>query len=93
MFCGTVLPAKSDNGVMFSLQSYRVVESIEYLCTNPNPRKGLIYNLSIDSQQLKLSVQVNVLLNNCKQNTTSLSLLAGRTVHAQTVLKSLWCNG
>ena len=24
---------------------------------------------------------INILLNNCKQNTTSLSLLAGRTVH------------
>ena len=28
----------------------------------------------------KWSVQVNVLLNKCKQNTTSLSLLAGRTI-------------
>ena len=28
----------------------------------------------------QVSVQVNVLLNNCKQNMTSLSLLAGRTV-------------
>ena len=30
---------------------------------------------------LKWSVQVNVLLNNCKQNITSLSLLVGTTVH------------
>ena len=28
----------------------------------------------------QVSVKVNILLNNCKQNTTSLSLLAGRTV-------------
>ena len=30
---------------------------------------------------LKWSVQVNVLLNNCKQNITSLSFLVGTTVH------------
>ena len=30
--------------------------------------------------KLKWSVQVNVLLNNCKQNITSLSLLVGTTV-------------
>ena len=35
---------------------------------------------SINSHKLKWSVQVNVLLNNCNQNTTSLSLFAGRTV-------------
>ena len=30
-----------------------------------------------------MNVQVNVLLNNCKQNMTSLSLLSGRTVSIQ----------
>ena len=36
---------------------------------------------------IKWSVQVNVLLRNCKQNTTSLSLLAGRTVLTQVEAK------
>ena len=35
---------------------------------------------SLNLSQLKLSVQVNILLNNCKQNITSLSLLVGTTV-------------
>ena len=43
----------------------RDLESIDHLCINPI---------------LKWSVQVNVLLNICKHNITSLSLLAGRTV-------------
>ena len=34
----------------------------------------------MDLRKLKWSVQVNVLLNNCKRNLTSLSLFAGRTV-------------
>ena len=34
----------------------------------------------IDLRQLKWSVKVNVLLNNCKHNITSLSLLVGTTV-------------
>ena len=45
----------------------RDLQSIDHLCINP-----ILW--------LKWSFQVNILLNNCKQNTTSLSLLAGRTV-------------
>ena len=41
---------------------------------------GLIHKCYIDLRKFKWSVQVNSLLNNCKQNMTSLSLLAGRTV-------------
>ena len=52
----------------------RDLESIDYLCINPIRRIGLIHKRSIDSHWLKWSVQVNVLLNNCKQNTISLSL-------------------
>ena len=47
----------------------------------PILRLGLIHKLSIDSRSLKWSVQVNVLLNNCKQNITALSLLVGKAVH------------
>ena len=65
----TVLPAKSDSGIMFCLLGLQDLESIDHLCINPIRRYP------------KWSVQVNVLLNNCKQNTTSLSLLAGRTVY------------
>ena len=58
----------------------RDLESIDHLCINPIRRIGLIHKLSIDSHKLKWSVQINVLLNNCKQNTTSMSLLVGTTV-------------
>ena len=57
------------------------LESIDHLCINPIHRIGLIHKLSLDSRKLKRSAQVNVLLNNCKQNITSLSLLVGRTVN------------
>ena len=70
----TILPAKSDSDATFCLQSYqglRIDRSLE---------QDRINTLSVDSHQPKWSVKVNVLLNNCKQNTTSLSLLAGTTV-------------
>ena len=54
--------------------------SIEHLFIDPICRVGLIHMWFMDSHQLKSSVNVYVILNNCKQNTTSLSLLAGRTV-------------
>ena len=70
---------------MTSCFAYKVIsdlESKDHLCINPIHRIGLMQKLSFDSHKLKWSVQVNVLLNNCKQNTMSLSLLAGRTVTA-----------
>ena len=45
-------------------------ESIDHLCINPILCIGLIHKLFIDYKSLI----------SCKQNTTSLSLLAGRTV-------------
>ena len=39
----TILPAKLDSGVMFCLQSYRNLESIDNLCINPIRRIGFIY--------------------------------------------------
>ena len=39
----TVQPAKSDSGVMFCLQSYQDLESIDHLCINPIHRIGLIH--------------------------------------------------
>ena len=63
---------------------YKVIgdlESIDHLYINPFHRIGLIHKLSVDLHWLKWSEQVNVLLSNCKQSITSLSLLAGRTVH------------
>ena len=61
----TVLPAKSNSDVMFCLLSHQ----------------GLIIDRSrFDSRSLKMIVQVNVILNTCKQNITSLSLLVGTTV-------------
>ena len=39
-----------------------------------------MHKWSIDSRYLKWSVQTKLLLNNCKQNITSLSIFAGRTV-------------
>ena len=39
----TVLPAKSDSGVMFCLQSYQDLELIDHLCINPIRRIGLIH--------------------------------------------------
>ena len=58
----------------------RDLESLDHLFINPIRRIGLIYKWSLDSRRLKLSVQVNVLLNNCKLNISSLSLLVGTTV-------------
>ena len=63
----TVLPAKSDSYVMFCLQSYQGLIL---------DRSQVIYRFAL----LKWSVQVKVLLNNCKQNITTLSLLVGVTV-------------
>ena len=51
----------------------RDLESIDHLCINPIHRIGLILMWSIDSHYPKWSVKVNALLNNCKQNTTSMS--------------------
>ena len=76
----TILPAKSDSDIMFCYKVIRNSESIDHLCINPILRIGLIHKRSIDPRSLKWSVNVNVLLSNCKQNITSLSLLAGRTV-------------
>ena len=65
---------------MFVYKVIRDFESIHHLCINLIRRIGVIHKLSLESRKLKWSVQVNVLLNNCKQNITSLSLLVGRTV-------------
>ena len=64
----------------FAYINIRDLLSIDHLCINPIRRIGLILKGSIDSWKLKWNVQVNVLLNNCKQNTISLSLLPGRAV-------------
>ena len=64
----------------FVYKVIRDLESIDHLCINPILRIGLIHKCSIDSRWLKWSVQFNVLLNNCKQNITLLSLLVGTTV-------------
>ena len=39
----TVLSAKSNSGVMFCLQNYQDLESIDHLCINPIRRIGLIH--------------------------------------------------
>ena len=62
---------------------YKVIsnlESIDHWCINPIRRIGLIHERSTDSCCPKWSVQVNISLNNCKENMTSLSLLADRTI-------------
>ena len=48
--------------------------------TNFSMKYLVMYNVYTDTPLLKWNVQVNVSLNNCKQNMMSLSLLAGRTV-------------
>ena len=58
----------------------RDLESIDHLCIYPILRIELIHKCYIDSRKLKWSVQVNILINNCKHNMTSLLLLADRTV-------------
>ena len=45
----TVLSVKSDSDVMFCLQSYQDLESIDHLCINPIRRIGLILKSPIDS--------------------------------------------
>ena len=77
----TVLPAKSDSDVMFYLQSYQGLRIDKSLVYESYPvdriNTQVVYRFAL--------AQVNDLLNNCKQNTTSLSLLAGRTVAAPSV--------
>ena len=63
----------------FVYKVIRDLESIDHLFINPIRRIGLIHKRSFNSR----SVQVNVLLNNCKQNIWSLSLLVGTTVIVQ----------
>ena len=49
---------------------YKVIwdlESIDHLCINPFRRIWLIHKWSLDPRTPKWTVQVNVLLNNCKQ--------------------------
>ena len=60
----------------------RDLESIDHLCINTIHRIGLIHKWSIDSSMLKWSVHISVLLSNCKQSITLLSLLVGTTVNA-----------
>ena len=64
----------------FVYKTIRDLESIDHLFINPIRRIRLIHKCSLDSRWLKWIVQVNVLLNNCKQSITSLSLLVGTTV-------------
>ena len=64
----------------FVYKVIRDLESIDHLFINPICRIGLIHKRSHDSRYLKLSVQVNVFLNNCKQNISTQSLLVGTTV-------------
>ena len=65
----TAVPAKSESDVMFCLQIYQGLIII----------RSLASDLSIQVE----CMQLNVLLNNCKQNITSLSLLVGTTVYAK----------
>ena len=58
----------------------RDLESIDHLFINPIRRIGLIHMWFLDSCYLKWIVQVHVLLDNCKQTFSSLSLLVGTTV-------------
>ena len=65
------MPAKSDSDVMFCLHNYqwlRIDVSLVYL-SYPQDRINtrVIYRFAL---AYKWSVQVNILLNNCKQNTT-----------------------
>ena len=57
-----------------------------------NPQDRINTQVIYRFELAQRSVQVNVLLNNCKQNNTSLSLLVGTKV--QWLLKSHWigCN-
>ena len=89
------MPARNDSDLMFVYKIIRDLESIDHLCINPIHRIGLIHKCSIDYHYLKWGVQVNFSLNNCKQNTTSLSLLAGRivvmaTLHISLLASAVW---
>ena len=64
----------------FVYKVIRDLESIDHLCINPIHRIGFIHKWYIDLCLLKRSVQVYVLLNNCKQNIMTMSLLVGTTV-------------
>ena len=86
----TILPAKSDSASCFVNKAIRDLESIDHLCINPICR--LTHKRFIDMHYLKWCVQGNVLLNNCKQNMTSLSLLVGRTVTQAIFTLCIWDN-
>ena len=77
----------------FVYKFIRDLNSIDHLCINPILWIGLIHKLSIDSRLVKWGVQVNILLNNCKQNITSLSLLVGATLGECLLISSLHVPG
>ena len=68
----TVLPTKSDSDVMFFLQSYQWL-----LIDRLLKRTQVIYRFAL----AQVEGTSECLLNNCKQNITSLSLFAGMTVY------------
>ena len=77
----------------FVYKVIRDLELINHLCINPIHRIGLIHKWFIDSRKLKWDVQVNVLLNNCKQNIMSLSLLVAMTIGSlQSILTLVMLN-
>ena len=76
--------------IRFVYKVIRDLESIDHLFINPIHRIGLIHKWSLDSRKLKWSVQINVLLYNCKQNISSPSLLVGTTVDIKISKSSLF---
>ena len=59
----------------------RDIESIDNLCINPIPRDRINTQVIYRFTLAKAECKSHVLLNNCKQNITSLSLLVGITVN------------
>ena len=86
MWVSTVLPAKSDIDVMFYLQRHQglIIDRSLVYSSYPQDRINIqvIYRFAIAQMECK----VNVLLNNCKENIMSLSLLVGKTVVSYNLL-------
>ena len=71
----TVLPAKSDSGIMFCLQSY-------YGPIIDRSLAVLIYRFALAQVECTSECLTN---SNCKENMTSLSLLVGTSVNTDRI--------
>ena len=83
LFVSTVVPTESDSDVMFCLQSYHglIIDRSRVYLSYPEDRINTHVIYRFESDQVECTSYL--LLGNCKNTITSLSLLVGTTVAPQ----------